>query len=452
MSAPEHTGDVQPVPQREAAVDIVVRLQQSGYIAYWAGGCVRDRLLGIEPIDYDIATNATPDQVQALFPAATAVGKSFGVVVAPWCGNTFEVATFRQDHAYRDGRRPSHVSFVTPQEDATRRDFTINAMFYDPVADQLHDFVDGQRDIAGGVIRCVGDAGRRFAEDHLRMLRAARFAARFGFSIHPDTSRAICEQAPAVAAISPERIRDELTRILMESKKAGQALLLLETLELLGVILPEVAAMRGQEQPPQFHPEGDVLTHTAMMLDGMTYRDETLAYAALLHDVGKPPTASHDGTRIRFNCHAERGADIARDIMTRLRFPTRTTEAVTFCIRNHMRFSSVKEMKRSTLRRLVGAPTFPIELELHRLDCMASHGMLDLHAFLQTVQEEMAQEPILPEPWISGHDVLACGVSAGPEVGDWLRIAYDAQLEGLYTDREELLEWFRQQIETARKA
>ncbi len=448
MSAPKHPEANKPASQNDAAIGVVDRLQRAGHTAYWAGGCVRDRLLGIEPLDYDIATDAQPDQVLALFPRATAVGKSFGVVVAPWREWTFEIATFRQDHAYRDGRHPSHVSFVTPQEDATRRDFTINAMFYDPLANQLHDFVDGQADIATGTIRCVGDANRRFAEDHLRMLRAVRFATRLDFTIHPDTANAIRLQAGSVADISVERIGDELTRILMESRNAGQALLLLEALGLLQVILPEVAVMRGQEQPPQFHPEGDVLTHTAIMLDNMAFRDDVLAYAALLHDVGKPPTASHDGTRIRFNCHADRGADITREILTRLRFPTRTIDAVTHCVRNHMRFSSVKEMRRSTLRRLVGAPTFPTELELHRLDCIASHGMLNHYTFLQSVQEEMAQEPVLPEPWVSGHDILACGVPKGPEVGKWLRLAYDAQLEAAQPDREALLAWLSETIES----
>ena len=451
MSAPKHPEPDLPATQEDAAIALADRLQQAGHTAYFAGGCVRDRLLGIQPLDYDIATDAQPDQVIALFPRATAVGKSFGVVVVPRGEWTFEVATFRQDHAYKDGRHPTRVSFVTPEEDATRRDFTINAMFYDPLSNTLHDFVEGQADLAAGTVRCVGDANRRFAEDHLRMLRAARFATRFGFTIHPDTAAAIQKHAEMVADISAERIRDELTRILMESQEAGQAVLLLESLGLLRVILPEVAVMREQDQPPQFHPEGDVLTHTVMMLDAMAFRDVVLAFAVLLHDVGKPPTASHDGTRLRFNCHAEQGADIARDILMRLRFPTRTIDAATHCVRNHMRFLNVKEMRRSTLRRLVGAPTFPTELELHRVDCVASHGMLDNYAFLQAVQEEMAQEPVLPDPWIDGHAIMALGVAKGPAVGRWLKIAYDAQLEGAFADRQTLLAWLGGQIESGRQ-
>ena len=449
MSAPKHPESACPATQGEAAIDIADRLQRAGHIAYFAGGCVRDQLLGIKPLDYDIATDAQPDRVITLFPHATAVGKSFGVVVVPWHAWTFEIATFRQDHTYRDGRRPSHVSFVTPAEDATRRDFTINAMFFDPIANQLHDYVGGQADIATGTVRCVGDPCRRFTEDHLRMLRAVRFASRFGFAIHPDTATAIREHAGLVAGISAERIRDELTRILMESEKAGQALLLLESLGLLKVVLPEVAAMREQAQPPEFHPEGDVLIHTVIMLDAMATRDLVLAYAVLLHDVGKPPTASHDGTRLRFNCHAERGAEIARDILKRLRFPTRTMDAVTHCVRNHMRFLNVKEMRRSTLRRLVGAPTFPTELELHRLDCVASHGMLDNYAFLASVQEEMDREPILPDPWLDGHTVMALGVAKGPAVGKWLNVAYDAQLDGICPDGEALQAWLAEKIKAS---
>jgi poly(A) polymerase len=450
MSAPKHPEPEHPATQVDTAVAIADRLQRAGYTAYFAGGCVRDRLLGIEPLDYDIATDAQPDQVIALFPRATAVGKSFGVVVVPWGDWVFEIATFRQDHAYRDGRHPTHVSFVTPEEDATRRDFTINAMFYDPLTDELHDYVDGQADMATGTVRCVGDARRRFTEDHLRMLRAVRFATRFDFAIHPDTASAIREHAAAVANIRAERIRDELTRILMESKKAGQAVVMLEELGLLQVVLPEVAAMRAQEQPPQFHPEGDVLTHTVIMLDAMASRDVVLALAILLHDVGKPATASHDGTRIRFNCHAEQGADMARGILLRLRFPTRTIDAVAHCVRNHMRFLSVKEMRRATLRRLVGAPTFPIELELHRVDCVASHGMLDNYEFLQTIQAEMDQEPVLPDPWIDGHEIMNLGVPKGPQVGKWLKVAYDAQLEGTHADKEALRSWLTDQIAAGR--
>jgi poly(A) polymerase len=432
--------------QRDAATAIVLRLQQAGHIAYFAGGCVRDSLLGVAPLDYDIATNAQPDLVLALFPGASAVGKSFGVVVVPRKPYVFEIATFREDHDYLDGRHPSRISFVTPQEDATRRDFTINAMFLDPATGGLHDYVGGQRDLADGIVRCVGDADQRFKEDHLRILRAVRFAARLGFTIEKNTEAAIKQHALKVLRISPERIQGELTRILMEAKKPGEAILMLESLGILAVILPEVAVLRNQEQPPQFHPEGDVLTHTAIMLDAMKKRDVTLAYAALFHDLGKPQTATHDGDRIRFNCHAERGAEMADAILRRLRFPTRTSEAVKHCVRNHMHFIDVQKMRRSTLRRLVGAPTFETELELQRLDCLASHGLMDNYTFLKDVQEEMANEPVLPPRWVTGNDLMDMGVTEGPAIGKWLRIAYDAQLEGRYENREDLLEWLKQEV------
>jgi poly(A) polymerase len=447
MSAPKHPNPAVPTAQQTAAIAIVQRLQQAGYTTYWAGGCVRDRLLGIEPADYDIATEARPDQVLECFPDASTVGKSFGVVIAPWERWAFEIATFRQDHDYQDGRHPSRISFVTPEEDASRRDFTINAMFYDPISEQLYDFVDGQADLAAGIVRCVGDAGMRFKEDHLRILRAVRFATRFAFRLDEDTANAIRQNATSVSSISVERIQSELTRTLMEAKQPGQAILMLETLGILPVILPEVAALRHQEQPPEFHPEGDVLTHTIMMLDAMQWRDPTLAYAALFHDIGKPGTAKHDGSRIRFNCHAERGAEMAEAILKRYRFSTRLTDAVTHCVRNHMHFLDVTRMRRAKLRRLIGAPTFDTELELQRLDCQASHGLMDIYAFLKTTQQEMANEPVLPSPWLNGHDALTLGIEKGPAIGKWLNLAYDVQLEGKVSSREELLEWLKGQVQ-----
>jgi poly(A) polymerase len=433
--------------KRHAATQAVLRLQSAGHTAYWAGGCVRDQLLGIPPSDYDIATDALPDRVMELFPESTAVGKSFGVIVAPFEGVTHEIATFRKDHAYQDGRHPSHISFVTVEEDSQRRDFTINAMFYDPIADTLFDFTGGQDDLDAKVIRCVGDSEIRFKEDHLRMLRAVRFASRLGFTIESETATAIQKEATLVARISPERIQTEITRLLLESKQPGQAVLLLESLGLLNVILPEVSDMRGQEQPPEFHPEGDVLTHTVMMLDAMDNPDDTLAYATLFHDLGKPPTATDDGERIRFFCHAERGAEMAHDILTRLKCSSRLIETVTHCVRNHMRFGDVQQMRRSTLRRLVGSPTFETELELHRLDCTASHGMLDNHTFLKEVQSEMANEPILPPPWISGHDLITLGIKEGPMIGKWLKFAYDAQLENKFESADTLREWLSHKVQ-----
>lgn len=435
------------VSEQKAALAAVENLQANGFIAYWAGGCVRDALLDREPKDYDVATNATPDEVVALFPRAMLVGKSFGVVRAPVDNVYLEVATFRRDSEYRDGRRPESVTFTTPREDAQRRDFTINALFYDPVSHELHDFVGGKADVEAGLIRCVGNPQRRFAEDHLRMLRAVRFATTLGFRITDETAEAITANAACLARISHERVRDELTRILLEAAEPGKALHLLEQLGLLPVILPEISAMVGQEQPPQFHPEGDVFTHTALMLDLMPpSRSRRLAYSVLLHDVGKPITAKQAEDRIRFDGHAPKGATLAGEILRRLRLPSDEVEFVSTCIRNHMRFMHVREMKAAKLRRMVGAETFPVELELHRLDCLGSHRKLDNYAFLQEFQQKLEAEPVLPEPWVRGNDVIEASVPEGPRVGKWLKTAYDAQLDGHFEGREQLLQWLKEQI------
>jgi tRNA nucleotidyltransferase/poly(A) polymerase len=443
----ETTGN--PDPDLLAARAAVERLQESGHTAYWAGGCVRDRLLDRRPKDYDIATDATPDDISELFPHSILVGKSFGVVRAPVEDTYLEIATFRRDSVYLDGRRPESVTFTTPREDARRRDFTINAMFYDPVAGVLHDFVDGRADLEAGIVRCVGDPARRFAEDHLRMLRAIRFAATLGFRIAEETAEAIRANAQSIIRISQERVRDELTRILCEAAKPGEALATLERLGLLRVILPEVSAMVGQEQPPQFHPEGDVFTHTVLMLDMMSpARDPRLAYAVLLHDVGKPVTADSSTDRIRFNGHASEGATMSKAILRRLRLRTDDITFVSACIHNHMRFMHVRQMRQATLRKLVGAETFPVELELHRLDCMASHRKMHNYDFLQEylLELETESEEALPDAWIRGGDMLATGVPQGPQVGRWLKTAYDAQLEGGFEGREQLLRWLRRQI------
>ena len=435
---------------RRLATEAVRRLQDAGHVAYWAGGCVRDLLLGKTPKDYDIATDASPETVMALFPDAIAVGKSFGVVRAPVQGTFFEIATFRKDHAYLDGRRPTRVSFTDAAADANRRDFTINALFYDPAAGAVLDFVNGRRDLEARLIRCVGEPAGRFSEDYLRMLRAVRFSGRLGFEIEAATAAAIRALAPRVAAISPERVREELTRTLAESLRPGDALRLMDDLNLLAPLIPEVAALKHQPQPPEFHPEGDVFTHTLLMLNLMRNPTPRLAFAVLLHDVGKPATARHDGERLRFDGHNSEGAIQAMRIMTRLRFSNDDIAAVTHCVRNHMRFLDVPRMKRSTLRRLVGLPTFPLELELHRLDCLASHGSLDNHDFLVAFQRELAAEPVLPEPWLTGRDIMGLGIPEGPEVGSWRRKAYDAQLDSRFPGRAELLAWLKDEIHRAR--
>ncbi len=436
---------------RDAALLVVRSLHRAGFQAYWAGGCVRDTLMGRKPKDYDVATSAAPDQVIALFPKTLEIGKAFGVVQVLSGEHATEVATFRRDLSYVDGRHPKGVEFCGPEEDARRRDFTINGLFYDPEKAAVLDFVGGQQDIKARVIRTIGSPDDRFREDFLRVLRAVRFSAVLGFTIDRETAGAIRKWAPRIADVSAERIQQELTRLLLEAPRPGHGVQMLHELGLLEVILPEVAATVGQQQPPAFHPEGDVFTHTVQMLDLMKKPDVQLAYAVLLHDVGKPPTArtvrQADGTdRLRFDKHANVGADMAEAILRRLKLPARDIEAVSCCVGNHMRFSDVPRMRRATLRRLVGAPTFPVELELHRLDCAASHGDLSNYEFLQRFVEELKNEPALPPPWITGDDLIALGLKEGPELGRWHKKAYEAQIEGRFGDREALLGWLKKEL------
>jgi poly(A) polymerase len=433
-------------PQSAGARNVAERLQSAGFIALWAGGCVRDMIMGRVPKDYDIATNASPDQVLALFARAHAVGKAFGVVRVAVGELEYEVATFRKDHAYKDGRHPDAVSFTDKKTDALRRDFTVNALFFDPPADKIHDYVNGQADIAARLIRAVGKADDRFAEDHLRMLRAIRFAATLDFTLDPATFEAIRKNAAAIGKISAERIQQELTRILLESARPGDAIGMLHNAGLLQVILPEAAAMVGQAQPPQFHPEGDVFTHTTIMLNAMQSPSLRLAYAALLHDIGKPPTVTLTDGRLRFNQHASLGAEMAETILKRLRLPSDDIKAIAYCVGNHMRFMDVRKMRRATLHRMVGAATFPIELELHRLDCAASHGDMQNFDFLREFEREFKSKPVLPKAWITGHDIMKMGVASGREVGRWKKLAYDAQLEKAIPDREAALVWLQKMI------
>ncbi len=435
-----------PTPLSDGAWAVVRRLIDKGFTALWAGGCVRDLIMGREPKDFDIATSALPDQVERLFPGAMTVGKSFGVVRVRVQAHEYEVATFRKDQAYGDGRHPEGVEFTDEQTDALRRDFTVNALFLDPLTGAIHDYVGGQADLAARLIRAVGCADDRFAEDHLRMLRAVRFAATLDFKLDPATVDAIRRHAAQIAKVSSERIQQELTRTLLEAAQPGAALELLQAVDLLPVFLPEVSALRGQEQPPQFHPEGDVWTHTVMMLNAMRKPDLRLAYAVLLHDVGKPGTAKFVENRIRFDCHAGVGATMAEDILKRLRLPNDDIKAIAFCIANHMRFMDVQRMRKATLCRLVGAPTFATELELHRLDCAASHGDMANHAFLVAFQAARRTEPVLPKPWVTGDDILPLGVPAGREIGRWKQKVYDAQLEGLVANRDEALAWLQEKL------
>ena len=435
MNSSEHT-----------ALKILKQIRKAGFTAFFAGGSVRDKLLGREAKDYDIATSATPDQIEALFPKTVAVGKAFGVIVVVEDGTETEVATFRADGGYQDGRRPDSIHFCGAEEDAKRRDFTVNGMFYDPIEDKVIDYVGGQADLEKKIIRAIGEPEKRFAEDHLRMLRAVRFAHILDFAIEPATRAAIKKHAPDLAKISAERIENEFSRTLTESIKPGDALAELVDLGLMEHIIPEILPMIGQEQPPEFHPEGDVFVHTCLMLNLMKNPTRALAYTALLHDVGKPATAFMGEDRIRFHGHERKSAEMAEEILRRLKLPVKEIKQIVTAVDGHMRFKDVQKMNKSTLRKLMGAETFDLELELHRLDCAGSHRMLDNHQFLLGKAEEMKNEPILPEKWITGKDLRDLGVPPGPRMGDILQLAYDAQLEGRFPDRAALLDWLKTQL------
>ena len=425
------------------AVAIAGELRARGFQAWLVGGCVRDLVLGREPADYDIATDAQPTQLVEIFPKAQLVGAQFGVVLV----DGVEVATFRSDHSYLDGRHPVEVSFESDaKQDVLRRDFTINALMLDPLLakasdaliSHVVDYVGGLNDLRNHVIRAIGDPEQRFAEDHLRMLRAIRFAARFGFEIEPKTMVAIQRLHDRITRVSPERIRDELVRILTEGA-ARRGFELLDASGLLNDILPEVGAMKGVKQPPEFHPEGDVWTHTLMMLDGLRSPTASLALGVLLHDVGKPGTF-RIAERIRFDGHVELGEKIARDILTRLRFSNAEIEQVIALIANHMRFSHVHEMRESKLKRMLRMDRFDEHLELHRLDCSASHGHLDNYEFAKSKLEELPPEELRPSRLLTGRDLIEAGYAPGPEFARMLEMAEDAQLESRIHSKEEALE------------
>jgi poly(A) polymerase len=426
------------------AREIVAQLQRARHTAYFAGGCVRDQLLGIEAKDFDIATNAKPEEVQKLFPRVTDLtGKCFGVVRVLVGEDFYEVATFRQDGPYQDGRHPESVRFATAEEDAQRRDFTINGLFYDPVAERLIDYVGGEVDLRAKIVRAIGEPAHRFAEDQLRLLRAIRFATRLMFTIEPKTWEAICAGASSIHTISAERIRDELNKI-FTATKPELGLDLLDKSGLLKEVLPDVAVLHGVEQPPQFHPEGDVYRHVRLMLSKIEEPNLELALGVLFHDVGKKPTAKVDENgRIRFNGHESVGADMAERIMTDLRYDNKTIQAVRELVQHHMQFKDVLDMRPSTLKRMMARPTFPLELELHRIDCASSHGDLSNYDYLKRQLETMSAEEIDPPSLITGHDLLAMGLRPGKEVGKILEAIRVAQLEGTVQTRAEALEMAR---------
>lgn len=426
---------------------VAERLRDAGYTAYFAGGCVRDRLLGIEPGDYDVATDADAAAVQTLFPRTVPVGARFGVVLVLVDDEQFEVATFRADAEYLDGRHPTSVRFSSPEEDARRRDFTINGMFLDPETGEVLDYVGGRADLAAGIIRAIGDPFARLAEDRLRMLRGVRFAARFGFALEPATLAAISRSAPQIVDISRERIGDEIVKILVDSPPGGarRAFELLDETGLLRVILPEIDALKGVRQSPDHHPEGDVFVHTLGLLERLDRPTETLALAALLHDVAKPASAAERSGRITFYGHCERGAEMALEICRRLRRSRTTGERVAWLVRHHLRHRDAPQMRRSTLKRFLREDGIDELLELARLDALASSGDLSSWEFCRAQLATIGDEELRPEPLLTGRDLLALGLAPGPRIGRLLGALADAQLEGELTTRDEALAWVRAQ-------
>src|SRR5271154_6890224 len=440
---------------RTGAIEIATYLRTHSFQAWLVGGCVRDLILGREPSDYDISTDARPEELLRLFPGALLVGAQFGVVLV----DGIEIATFRSDHSYADGRHPGRVVFETdPKQDVLRRDFTINALLLHPsvlnslyspspsyspssLSSSVVDFVDGLSDLGSGIIRAIGYPEQRFEEDHLRMLRAVRFAARFFFEAEPATLAAIQKLHANILRVSPERIRDELVRILTEGG-TRRGFELLDASGLLADILPEVSAMKGVAQPPEFHPEGDVWTHTLIMLEGLEAPSPALALGVLLHDVGKPGTF-RVADRIRFDGHVELGERIAREILNRLKFSNAEIDQVIALIANHMRFSHVHQMRESTLKRMLRLPAFEEHLELHRLDCSSSHGHLWNYEFAKTRFEQSAPEQLRPPRLVTGDDLIAAGYAPGPDFSRMLEVAEDAQLEARIQSKEEGLELVR---------
>jgi poly(A) polymerase len=438
------------------ATGIARSLREHGYSAYLVGGCVRDLLLNREPADYDVATSATPHEVIRIFPQTFAVGAQFGVVLVPVRRDAAdgerdnfvtEVATFRSDGAYSDGRHPDEVQFSKDARmDVQRRDFTINGLLLDPDSREVLDYVGGRDDLQRGIIRTIGEAHQRFAEDKLRMLRAVRFAARFGYSIDEQTFAAIRELAPQIHQVSHERVRDEILKMLTEGH-ARRAFELLDQTNLLEQVLPEIKKMQGVEQPPQYHPEGDVWIHTLMLLEGLPAGcSKTLALGALLHDVGKPPTFRVAPDRIRFDGHAEIGTKMAAEICRRFRLSNDDTAQVLSLVANHMRFADVTRMKDSTLKRFFRLPGFEQHLELHRLDCQSSHRDLSLYDFAREKFHALPAEQIRPQPLITGDDLIAAGYKPGPQFKELLTAVEDAQLDGSISTKEEAMELVRERV------
>lgn len=448
---------------RDIATKIVQRLQDAGFTAFWVGGSVRDFLLGRDPDDYDIVTSALPEEIEFVFKRTIAVGRKFGVIVVLEDGHEFQVATFRAEAEYRDGRRPEHVRFGDAKADAERRDFTVNGLFYDPIDKQLHDWVGGEKDLKGKVIRTIGNPEERFAEDHLRLLRAVRLAVQLGFEIEPATFRAIQSNAAKIKIISAERIRDELVKLFSPPvsdispaaqgenalSKPARGLVLLRDSGLLEHILPEISATIACEQSPDFHPEGSVFNHLVLMLQKMPPdADPLLPWAILMHDIAKPLTASHDEKTgsIHFYEHERIGADMAESILERLRFPRKQIDAVVKAVRCHMQFKDVLHMRKSTLRRLLMRATFPLELQLHRVDCLGSNGRLDVYHFLVEQAKELHKQPEIHPPLLTGADLIELGMKPGPAMGALLHEIREKQLQDELKTPTEARAWALQQL------
>src|SRR5215470_3834862 len=452
---------------KQFATSVIVTLRERGHQAYLCGGCVRDLLLELEPADYDVTTDATPEQVMRIFPHTYAVGAQFGVVLVPLPkdamarasevimanggkSDVIEVATFRSDVSYSDGRHPDAVRFSNdPREDVQRRDFTINGLLMDPASGEVLDYVGGRRDLEAHVIRTIGEPRQRFTEDKLRMLRAVRFSARFGYELDPVTLAAICEMAPQISQVSHERVREELTKMLTEGH-ARDAFLLLDESGLLEQVLPEISAMKDVEQPPQYHPEGDVFVHTLLLLESLPHPcPMTLAWGALLHDVGKPPTFRVAPDRIRFDGHVEVGVKMAEALCRRLRFSNDDTEQILALVDNHMRFGQIMQMKESTLKKFLRMPKFEEHLDLHRMDCMASHGDLSLYNFSREQLVSIPPEKMRPTPLINGDDLIAAGYTPGPKFKEILTAVEDGQLEGRLNSKEDAMDFVSREFSPA---
>ena len=431
------------------AISVIRSLRDAGYPAYLVGGCVRDLILGREPADYDVTTRATPEEVMSVFPETYAVGAQFGVVLVPSPDKTWtvEVATFRSDEGYSDGRRPDSVRYSQDaREDVERRDFTINGLLLDPLNDEVLDYVEGRKDIAARIVRTIGDPERRFGEDKLRLLRAVRFAARLGYEIEPTTFSAIPKLAPQIRQVSRERVADELSKMLTEGR-ARKAFELLDATSLLPEVLPEISAMKGVAQPPQYHPEGDVWQHTLLLLENLPQPcSRTQAWGALLHDVGKPPTFRVAPDRIRFDGHVEVGVKMAEEICRRLRFSKVDTEQILALIQQHMRFGDLQRMKESTLKKFLRLPKIEEHIEQHRLDCVASHGDLSLYDFAREKLAAITPEAMRPAPLVTGADLIAHGYEPGPQFKKILAALEDEQLEGRLESKEQALTWAQQEF------